>query len=97
MKRFQLKDEEREQLRRTVRDTFDAAEKFARDAALCIAGRHIRGAQEEIENLDHVIWTMERGLDVFGVPGPFEDMRPRYHVLVDLSKRLHADLAKIMS
>jgi hypothetical protein len=24
-------------------------------------------------------------------------MRPRYHVLVNLSKRLHADLAKIMS
>lgn len=37
---------------------------------------------------------MQRGRNVFDLPGPFEDMRP---LLVNLSKRVHADLAKIMS
>ncbi len=97
MSHYELTDEVREELRQRVRDAFDAGEKFARDAALCIAARHATAANEEIKNLDYLIWTMERGLDVFGVPGPFEDMRPRFHVLVDLSKRLRADVAKIMS
>jgi hypothetical protein len=55
--------------------------------------KHARGW--ELEKPRPVIWTMEPGRDVFGVPDPFEHMRPRYHVLMELSKRLHADLAKM--
>lgn len=83
-------------MREMVHGSFDDGERFARDAVLAIATGQAKAANEEIYNLDYLFRTMERSFALFDDPNHFDDLLPQYHVLVDPSKRLHADVAKIM-